>query len=98
VSSEIRRAHFDHLIEHYHSSLTEKLGREPPFTTDQIKIAYRRFMPFALVMLMPVWRAYSSEKNFHVLQLDQNDRERKRQGMLDMYKCVIEDWYKSMEE
>uniref|UniRef100_A0A914XJW8 CHK kinase-like domain-containing protein n=1 Tax=Plectus sambesii TaxID=2011161 RepID=A0A914XJW8_9BILA len=96
VSAQTRRAHFDKLIDHYYASLTAKLRTTPPFTTAQMKTAFWRFFPFALVMLLPIWQGFSAEKCFHLI--GKKNPELKRRMMLEIVKCAVEDWYKHVDE
>lgn len=82
-------------MEHYHASLKSKLGKEPPFTVQQIIYAYKRIFRYGVSLFMP---------NFVGLiqvglgQMGGEDAEKNRNTILERAKCLIEDVYAYEEE
>ncbi|KAK6023234.1 hypothetical protein OSTOST_11042 [Ostertagia ostertagi] len=55
LSGHDRREKWDSLLKEFHGYLTTYCGStEVPYSLDQLKEAYRRFFPFAGVILLPV--------------------------------------------
>uniref|UniRef100_A0A914V9X1 CHK kinase-like domain-containing protein n=1 Tax=Plectus sambesii TaxID=2011161 RepID=A0A914V9X1_9BILA len=59
IEADIRREHTNHLLEHYHKTLTARLNKEPPFTLDQLKQAYRRLFKFGAGTYLPAFAFYA---------------------------------------
>uniref|UniRef100_A0A914UXC5 CHK kinase-like domain-containing protein n=1 Tax=Plectus sambesii TaxID=2011161 RepID=A0A914UXC5_9BILA len=90
VSPEVRRENLDELIDYYHATLKTKLGHEPPFTTKNIKDAYKRLFRIGVIMIVPAFGMFV--KAGHNM-LGAEDLEKRKHDVLTRCKCLIEDMY-----
>uniref|UniRef100_A0A914WSQ4 CHK kinase-like domain-containing protein n=1 Tax=Plectus sambesii TaxID=2011161 RepID=A0A914WSQ4_9BILA len=90
VDPAVRREHLTDFMEFYHASLKSKLGKEPPFTIEQIIYAYKRIFRYGLVMLIPNFLGFI-QPEFGMM--DSEDIDKSINTVLERVKCLIEDLY-----
>uniref|UniRef100_A0A914UKP3 CHK kinase-like domain-containing protein n=1 Tax=Plectus sambesii TaxID=2011161 RepID=A0A914UKP3_9BILA len=52
VDGQLRREHTEHILRVYHMKLTNLSQGAPPFTFEQVQLAYKAILPYALLILL----------------------------------------------
>jgi hypothetical protein len=95
VEPNIRREHLDEFMLHYHTSLKNKLGKEPPFTVAQIINAYKHLFRYGVVMIMPCFAGFVQAE---LGMMGIENVEQHKQTVLNRAKCLLEDLYALEDE
>nr|CDJ82600.1 Uncharacterised kinase D1044.1 domain containing protein [Haemonchus contortus] len=89
LSGKDRRAHWEPLLEEFYGYLKEEVGnRKMPYTLEQLKEAYRQYMPIGGFMIVPGIGAL-----FEILSKT-SDEETKKKGMataMEKTECLLDD-------
>uniref|UniRef100_A0A914VYL5 CHK kinase-like domain-containing protein n=1 Tax=Plectus sambesii TaxID=2011161 RepID=A0A914VYL5_9BILA len=91
----VRREHLEELIQHYHTSLKTKLGKEPPFTVAQIIHAYKHLFRYGALVVLPGLEAFSQAD---LGMMGTENVEQHRQDVISRAKCLVDDLYEIEDE
>uniref|UniRef100_A0A914UZF7 CHK kinase-like domain-containing protein n=1 Tax=Plectus sambesii TaxID=2011161 RepID=A0A914UZF7_9BILA len=95
VEPDVRREHLDDFLQHYHSYLKWKLGREPQFTVGQMANAYKHLFRDGVIMNLPNLGAFLQAE---LGMMGIENVEQQKQDVIHRAKCLVEDMHALEDE